>query len=73
MLFTNGVMLGSFETFFHQHGLLLQSAMAVWLQRGTYKVQVRAVGNEGWKDLGKEVIVEAGKFVEVAGEGVAEP
>ncbi len=37
MLFQNGVMLGSFQTFFAQHGLLWQSALAVWLH-GTLEI-----------------------------------
>ena len=37
VLFQNGVMLGSFQTFFFQHGLLWQSALAVWLH-GTLEI-----------------------------------
>ncbi len=37
ILFQNGVMLGSFQTFFAQHGLLWQSALAVWLH-GTLEI-----------------------------------
>ena len=37
VLFQNGVMLGSFQTFFAQHGLLWQSALAVWLH-GTREI-----------------------------------
>ena len=37
VLFQNGVMLGSFQTFFAQHGLLWQSALAVWLH-GTLEI-----------------------------------
>ena len=37
ILFQNGVMLGSFQTFFAQHGLLWQSALAVWLH-GTREI-----------------------------------
>lgn len=31
LIFQNSVMIGAFETFFNQHGLLWQSALAVWL------------------------------------------
>ena len=37
LLFQNGVMLGSFQTFFAQHGLLWESALAVWLH-GTLEI-----------------------------------
>ena len=37
ILFQNGVMLGSFQPFFAQHGLLWQSALAVWLH-GTLEI-----------------------------------
>ena len=37
ILFQNGVMLGSFQTFFAQHGLLWESALAVWLH-GTLEI-----------------------------------
>ena len=37
VLFENGVMLGSFQTFFVQHDLLWQSALAVWLH-GTLEI-----------------------------------
>jgi uncharacterized membrane protein SpoIIM required for sporulation len=37
VLFQNGVMLGSFQTFFAQHGLLGQSVLAVWLH-GTLEI-----------------------------------
>lgn len=37
ILFQNGVMLGSFQTFFAQHGLLWQSALAAWLH-GTLEI-----------------------------------
>ena len=54
ILFQNGVMLGSFQTFFAQHGLLWQSALAVWLH-GTLEISAIivagaagiAIGN-GW-------------------------
>jgi len=37
VLFKNGVMIGSFQTFFAQHGLLWQSALAIWLH-GTLEI-----------------------------------
>ena len=37
VLFQNGVMLGAFQTLFAQHGLLWQSALAIWLH-GTLEI-----------------------------------
>lgn len=37
MLFSNGVMLGAFQTFFYQHGLLWDSMLAIWLH-GTLEI-----------------------------------
>ena len=33
MLLSNGIMIGAFQTFFYQHGLLWESTLAVWLPR----------------------------------------
>lgn len=37
ILFSNGLMLGAFQYFFFQHGLLLHSAMSVWAH-GTFEI-----------------------------------
>lgn len=37
ILFINGVMLGAFQYFFYQHGLLLHSALSVWAH-GTFEI-----------------------------------
>ncbi len=37
ILFTNGIMLGAFQYFFFQHGLLLHSSMSVWAH-GTFEI-----------------------------------
>ncbi|HJA14878.1 MAG TPA: stage II sporulation protein M [Candidatus Butyricimonas faecavium] len=37
ILFSNGVMLGAFQYFFSQHGLLLHSVMSVWAH-GTFEI-----------------------------------
>lgn len=37
MLLTNGIMIGAFQTFFYQHGLLWESMLAVWLH-GTLEI-----------------------------------
>ncbi|WP_300728735.1 stage II sporulation protein M [uncultured Bacteroides sp.] len=54
MLFTNGIMVGAFQTFFYQHDLLMESVLAIWLH-GTLEIWAiivagaagLAIGN-GW-------------------------
>ncbi|SFD01849.1 Uncharacterized membrane protein SpoIIM, required for sporulation [Flexibacter flexilis DSM 6793] len=49
MLFYNGVMLGSFQYFFHTKGLLLFSAMTIWLH-GTIEIAaIVLAGGAGWR------------------------
>lgn len=52
MLFSNGVMLGAFQTFFYQHGLLWESALAVWLH-GTLEIWTIIVAGAAGLALGK--------------------
>ena len=51
MLFTNGVMLGSFQTFFFQHELLGESMLAVWLH-GTLEIWAIIVAGAAGLALG---------------------
>lgn len=51
VLFQNGVMLGSFQTFFAQHGLLWQSALAVWLH-GTLEISAIIVAGAAGLAMG---------------------
>ncbi len=37
LLFQNGVMLGAFQVFFHQHGLLAESVLTIWIH-GTLEI-----------------------------------
>lgn len=37
VMFSNGVMLGSFEYFFHDHGLLYESVLSIWIH-GTLEI-----------------------------------
>lgn len=49
MLFYNGVMLGSFQYFFHTKGLLVFSAMTIWLH-GTIEIAaIVLAGGAGWR------------------------
>lgn len=72
MLFNNGVMLGAFQTFFYQHGLLWESALAVWLH-GTLEIWAIIVAGAAGLTLGKdgcfpELIHVLNLFVEEHGE-----
>lgn len=51
MLFSNGVMLGSFQTFFYQHGLLGESMLAIWLH-GTLEIWAIIVAGAAGLTLG---------------------
>ncbi|MCA8831268.1 stage II sporulation protein M [Hymenobacter pini] len=48
MLFRNGVMLGAFQYFFHQKGLLLPSVLTIWIH-GTLEISaIVLAGGAGW-------------------------
>lgn len=51
MLLYNGVMIGTFQTFFYQHGLLGESMLAVWLH-GTLEIWAIIVAGAGGIALG---------------------
>lgn len=51
MLFSNGIMLGSFQTFFFQHGLLWESMLAIWLH-GTLEIWAIIVAGAAGLALG---------------------
>ena len=51
ILFFNGVMLGSFQTFFAQHDLLWESALAVWLH-GTLEISAIIVAGAAGVAMG---------------------
>ncbi|WP_294628082.1 stage II sporulation protein M [uncultured Bacteroides sp.] len=51
MLFSNGVMVGAFQTFFHQHGLLWESSLAIWLH-GTLEIWAIIVAGAAGLALG---------------------
>ncbi|WP_072531815.1 stage II sporulation protein M [Bacteroides ilei] len=51
MLFSNGIMLGAFQTFFFQHGLLWESTLAVWLH-GTLEIWAIIVAGAAGLALG---------------------
>ena len=51
VLFQNGVMLGAFQTFFAQYGLLGQSALAIWLH-GTLEISAIIVAGAAGLAMG---------------------
>ena len=51
MLFSNGVMIGAFQTFFYQHDLLWESSLAIWLH-GTLEIWAIIVAGAAGLTLG---------------------
>ena len=51
MLFYNGIMVGAFQTFFHQHQLLWESTRAIWLH-GTIEISSIIVAGAAGISLG---------------------
>ena len=51
MLFSNGVMIGAFQTFFYQHDLLWESSLAIWLH-GTLEIWAIIVAGAAGLALG---------------------
>lgn len=51
ILLQNGVMLGAFQTFFAQHGLLWESALAIWLH-GTIEISAIIVAGAAGISIG---------------------
>ena len=55
MLFTNGIMLGSFECFFFQHGVLTQSLLTVWIH-GVLEISSIIIAGGAGLLLGKSIL-----------------
>ena len=51
MLLNNGIMIGAFQTFFYQHGLLWESSLAIWLH-GTLEIWAIIVAGAAGLALG---------------------
>jgi len=54
-LFRNGVMLGSFQYFFHQHDLLFESTIVIWIH-GTLEIASIIVAGGGGFALGNSIL-----------------
>ena len=55
VLFQNGLMLGSFQTFFWQHGVLGPSVLAIWLH-GTLEISAIIVAGAAGLALGNSIL-----------------
>jgi uncharacterized membrane protein SpoIIM required for sporulation len=55
LLFTNGIMLGSFEYFFFQHGVLTQSLLTVWIH-GVLEISSIIIAGSAGLLLGKSFL-----------------
>ncbi|MBU1719224.1 MAG: stage II sporulation protein M, partial [Bacteroidetes bacterium] len=55
LLFTNGIMLGAFQYFFYQHGLLGESAATIWIH-GTIEISAIVIAGCAGITLGKSIL-----------------
>lgn len=55
MLFNNGIMLGSFQYFFYQKGLLLQSVLAIWVH-GTLEISAIIIAGCAGLVMGNSIL-----------------
>jgi uncharacterized membrane protein SpoIIM required for sporulation len=55
VLFSNGIMLGAFQYFFHQKGLLLTSALAIWIH-GTLEITAIIVSGCAGLAIGNSIL-----------------
>lgn len=55
ILFSNGIMLGAFQYFFYQHGLLLHSSLSVWAH-GTFEITSIIIAGAAGLVMGNSLI-----------------
>ena len=55
LLVYNGIMLGSFQYFFYQHGLLTQSALTIWIH-GTLEISAIIIAGAGGLVMGNSIL-----------------
>lgn len=55
VLVTNGIMLGSFQYFFHQKGLLLDSVLSIWVH-GTLEISAIVIAGAAGLTLGRGLL-----------------
>lgn len=74
MLFTNGVMVGAFQFFFYTKGVLLQSALVVWIH-GTLEISAIIIAGCAGLTMGNSILFpgtysRSASFVRGAKQGV---
>lgn len=55
MLFSNGIMLGAFQSFFYSKGLLLQSALIIWIH-GTLEISAIVIAGCAGLTMGNSIL-----------------
>ena len=55
ILFTNGIMLGAFQYFFHFHGLLLESVLVIWIH-GTLEISAIIIAGAAGITMGNSIL-----------------
>ena len=55
MLFTNGLMLGAFQYFFYEKGLLLESALVIWIH-GTLEISAIVIAGGAGLTMGNSIL-----------------
>lgn len=55
VLLTNGIMLGTFQTLFYQHGLLFESALVIWIH-GTIEISVIIIAGGAGITMGNSLL-----------------
>lgn len=55
ILLYNGIMLGSFQYFFHQHGLLIESALVIWIH-GTLEISAIVIAGGAGLTVGNSIL-----------------
>ncbi len=55
MLFSNGIMLGAFQSFFYSKGLLLQSALVIWIH-GTLEISAIVIAGCAGLTMGNSIL-----------------
>ncbi|MDW8466107.1 MAG: stage II sporulation protein M [Chloroherpetonaceae bacterium] len=58
VLLQNGIMVGSFQYFFHQHGLLLESALVIWIH-GTLEISAIVIAGGAGLTIGNSILFPA--------------
>jgi len=74
ILFTNGIMLGAFQYFFYQKGLLLESVLTIWIH-GTLEISAIIIAGGAGMVMGNSILFPGTysrgvSFIRAAREGI---